>query len=352
MAQIDEDFSRPTTEPSGIDWSAILRTVTDRYGDRVWLLKDTLEKRKQPSANVTEIASQARLQVLVMVTPYLVYRSISTNDRLSGDTEDKEWLQLVTSHCASSLTAGIRPSTLTRSERLIKQSIDGVLSRICSTLTGILGDALSSSIISDKKAGELLEVWGQRVGDLVSWLDWPMWHTCRPACPAQMYCYIYTWPFDVPWGDVPFPPGYAATVHFYWPDKGIQLLGMLSNDKPSAIFRVRGSFGTSKPSHATHQLLIASTQSSGTTAQLGIAIEPIEVVMNQVSSLPPPNKPVTDPSTLAEKIGKHLVNYLSGFGEVAPGGQMYVPMSAVTRWYDNFVGKIKSVGISFLERQD
>jgi hypothetical protein len=25
---------------------------------------------------------------------------------------------------------------------------------------------------------------------------------------------------------VPFPPGYAATVHFYWPGKGFQLLGM------------------------------------------------------------------------------------------------------------------------------
>jgi Protein of unknown function (DUF775) len=25
---------------------------------------------------------------------------------------------------------------------------------------------------------------------------------------------------------VPFPEGYGATVHFYWPDKGFQLLGM------------------------------------------------------------------------------------------------------------------------------
>jgi len=25
---------------------------------------------------------------------------------------------------------------------------------------------------------------------------------------------------------VPFPPGYAGTVHFYWPGKGFQLLGM------------------------------------------------------------------------------------------------------------------------------
>ncbi|KAG8775360.1 hypothetical protein FRB91_011808 [Serendipita sp. 411] len=153
-------------------------------------------------------------------------------------------------------------------------------------------------------------------------------------------------------GTVPFPPGYAATVHFYWPDKGFQLLGMLSNEKPSAIFRVRGTFGGSQSSHASHQLFISSSQSSGTTAQLGIAIEPIEVVTNQISNLPPPNKPISDPIALAEGIGKHLVNYLSSFGEVAPGGQVYVPMSAVTKWYDSFMSKVKSAGISFLERQE
>jgi hypothetical protein len=27
--------------------------------------------------------------------------------------------------------------------------------------------------------------------------------------------------------EVPFPEGYGATVHFFWPGKGFQLLGML-----------------------------------------------------------------------------------------------------------------------------
>jgi hypothetical protein len=29
-----------------------------------------------------------------------------------------------------------------------------------------------------------------------------------------------------PYVQVPFPDGYGATVHFFWPDKGFQLLGM------------------------------------------------------------------------------------------------------------------------------
>lgn len=127
-------------------------------------------------------------------------------------------------------------------------------------------------------------------------------------------------------------------------------MARLSNDKPSAIFRVRGSFGDSQASQSSQALIIS--QAGGTIAQLGIAIEPIGEVTNQIANMPPGNKPIADPVTLAERIGKHLVNYLSGFGEAAPNGQTYVPMTAVSRWYDNFMSKVKAGGISFLERQE
>jgi protein Hikeshi len=128
----------------------------------------------------------------------------------------------------------------------------------------------------------------------------------------------------------------------------------LSNEKPSAIFRVRGSFEAAQTSQASQQLIVASSQASGTTAQLGIAIETIDAVMAQISTLPPPaNKAIGDPATIAEQVGKHLVNYLSGFAETVPGtGQMYVPMNAVNRWYESFMNKIKARGAGFLERQE
>jgi hypothetical protein len=87
---------------------------------------------------------------------------------------------------------------------------------------------------------------------------------------------------------------------------------------------------------------------------LGIAIEPIELVMNQISGLPPPNKPLSanDAATLAERVGKHLMNYLSGFAQNGPGGQGFVQLSAVGKWYENFTSKIKAGGIGFLERQE
>lgn len=76
--------------------------------------------------------------------------------------------------------------------------------------------------------------------------------------------------------------------------------------------------------------------------------------MNQISGLPPPNKPVSpnDVATLAEKVGRHLMNYLSGFAQNGPGGQTYVPLSAVGKWYESFTGKIKAGGIGFLEKQE
>lgn len=98
---------------------------------------------------------------------------------------------------------------------------------------------------------------------------------------------------------------------------------------------------------------MASSQASGTTAQLGIAIEPIDAVMQQISTLQAPtNKPAGDPATLAEQVGKNLVNYLSGFAETVPGtNQMYVPMNAVSKWYGSFMNKIRAGGTGFLERQ-
>jgi protein Hikeshi len=128
----------------------------------------------------------------------------------------------------------------------------------------------------------------------------------------------------------------------------------LSNEKPSAIFRVKGTFGTTQSSEisTSQELFLVSSQVAGTTAQLGIAIESIDAVMQQVSGMPAPNKPVSDPVTLAERVGKHLMNYLSSFGETGPGGQIYVPLSAVGKWYESFVAKVRGSGIGFLERQD
>ncbi|KAJ1667706.1 hypothetical protein IW140_001236 [Coemansia sp. RSA 1813] len=75
-------------------------------------------------------------------------------------------------------------------------------------------------------------------------------------------------------GTIPFEPGYAATVHLLWLNKSWQLLGALSNDKPSAIFRLKS---TITPEEAARM--------SGTNAELGISIEPLQAVEQQIQQM-------------------------------------------------------------------
>lgn len=166
-------------------------------------------------------------------------------------------------------------------------------------------------------------------------------------------------------GDIAFPQGFGASVHFFWPGKGFQVLGMVSNEKPSAVFRVRGAF-TSQANSASgvaHGVFggVGGGQEEP-QALLGLAIEPLDVIQAQLPASSPSSAPSTsnalvkppsiaDTVILAEKIVKHLLNYLSGFTGGAVGGEVMIPMNIFMKWYESFVGKIRaSGGIGFLER--
>jgi hypothetical protein len=141
----------------------------------------------------------------------------------------------------------------------------------------------------------------------------------------------------------------------------------LSNEKPSAIFRLRGTFTPSNPnttitaafSTTTNgQNIFQQQQSQDVTAVLGLSIEPLSQIAAQVQSLPSslvkPGVDLTrDPTVLAERIVKHLFNYISGFtggGGMSP--QAMIPMGVIAKWYENFLNKVKAGGMGFLERDD
>ena len=74
------------------------------------------------------------------------------------------------------------------------------------------------------------------------------------------------------------------------------------------------------------------------------------------SSLVKPGLDLTrDPTLLAERIVKHLFNYISSFtggggGMMSP--QAMIPMGVFSKWYENFLNKVKAGGVGFLERDD
>ena len=145
----------------------------------------------------------------------------------------------------------------------------------------------------------------------------------------------------------------------------------LSNDKPSAIFRLRGTF--SAQSTDTHAVFTgaATVDPSTLTAILGLSIEPLPQILQQLAALPTSNptptpggpsavavaraNPAADATLLAERVVKHLFNYLSSFVGGNPQGMspdVMIPLGMVARWYESFVGKVRNSGIGFLERQD
>ncbi|RDB28123.1 Protein OPI10 [Hypsizygus marmoreus] len=131
----------------------------------------------------------------------------------------------------------------------------------------------------------------------------------------------------------------------------------LSNEKPSAIFRLRGNFIQASSSTRDTAFSSASSgmqQDNDVTAVLGLAIEPLQQVQAEIARLPSAvAKPAhPDPTVLAERIVKNLFNYVSGFvggtGGVTP--ELAVPMRLIIRWYEMFINKVRVGGIGFLER--
>ncbi|ORY27620.1 hypothetical protein BCR39DRAFT_565640 [Naematelia encephala] len=153
-------------------------------------------------------------------------------------------------------------------------------------------------------------------------------------------------------GTVPFPDGYGASVHFAWPGQEYIPLGVLTNTKPSAIFRLRPHLPSSNP------------QSLPTgTATLGIEIAPaaqIEALLAELGGGEDGKvrgKEVVarvEVGKVAEKVVKNLFNYLHSFGgEVKLTPETPIPLSIFQQWYTNFVRKIENdKGASFLDRDD
>ncbi|SGY20541.1 BQ5605_C016g08088 [Microbotryum silenes-dioicae] len=164
----------------------------------------------------------------------------------------------------------------------------------------------------------------------------------------------------------PLPEGYGCTLHFD-PGKGTgwSLIGGLTNEKPSAIFRLRGNLIPSSSS-STLSAPSFSSPTSTTSATLGILCEPLAAVEAHLAQLPISSAnsnigagalvlkdPMTNPTTLAMLVAKNMFNAIAGFAQQIPGTMTYaVELGVVEKWYSRFVEKIKAAGVGFLQQQD
>lgn len=158
-------------------------------------------------------------------------------------------------------------------------------------------------------------------------------------------------------GQTPFPDGYGGAVFLNVPspengESKWLLLGHITNQKPSAIFKITGlkhdsrstqNVFTGMPNNA------AFTPSQPHHAQLGIAVAPLAELAQQT-----PITGVSAPkaSTFVEFTEKMLLTFYnyaasfatskqticSGFGSAS---EEYVPMSTLNKWFQEFKSKLQ-----------
>lgn len=193
------------------------------------------------------------------------------------------------------------------------------------------------------------------------------------------------------------PPDTAATVYIQLsPAKPFVLLGAIGNDKPSAIFRVRGLDGAIVSSVPMGDVDAMSDETAPTSIVgggdglgrngggvgvptvviLGISIEPLNIVQAALASIPPavsatatPRSETpslggaalvlagSKPSTLvvAQRIIKNAFNYLSSFAIKVQlpgqGIQDVIPLKSFQDWWVKFEKKVE-LNPGFLEKEE
>lgn len=179
--QLTDIFTRGG-QGSGIDWGSVTHVIIDRYGGRLELLQRILQN-PESKRNITERVAEARSQVLIMLTPYMLTSAIPPNP--TGPV-DRSWVDPVVKHCASTHTAWAPEALLTPQEKVIKRAVEEVLLQICDVLGGIWVDAFDSGRSDVRELERFLVRWQSDISDLVDWLGWSIWLKCNPACGPEV----------------------------------------------------------------------------------------------------------------------------------------------------------------------
>ncbi|KAM7403792.1 hypothetical protein PAMA_004294 [Pampus argenteus] len=140
-------------------------------------------------------------------------------------------------------------------------------------------------------------------------------------------------------GTVPFPAGMGGAVYFSFPDPTSggpvwQLLGFITNDKPSAIFRISGLKAGEGGAHPFG----AMTSSS---AQVGVSVEPLQQLVQQTPVSGAAVSTVDSFLQFTQKMLDSLFNFATSFAvsqrQMTPNpSETFIPSSCILKWYENF----------------
>ncbi|XP_051558074.1 protein Hikeshi [Xyrauchen texanus] len=143
-------------------------------------------------------------------------------------------------------------------------------------------------------------------------------------------------------GTVPFPAGMGGAVYFSFPDPSVgqvwQLLGFITNEKPSAIFKISGLKAGEGGAHPFGMMGVPQAPS---VAQVGVSVEALDLLAQQTPVSNATVSTVDSFTQFTQKMLESLYNFTSSFAlsqsQMTPNpSEMYVPASSILKWYENF----------------
>ncbi|XP_078134077.1 protein Hikeshi [Sander vitreus] len=145
-------------------------------------------------------------------------------------------------------------------------------------------------------------------------------------------------------GTVPFPAGMGGAVYFSFPDPASggpvwQLLGFITNEKPSAIFKISGLRGGEGGAHPFG--MMAASSLSPSVAQVGVSVEALDQLAQQMPVSSAAVSSVDSFLLFTQKMLDSLYNFAASFAvsqaQMAPNpSETFIPSSCILKWYENF----------------
>ena len=187
---LESAWDRPV---SGIDWKTLLRVVMDRYVVRLQILNRLLNPTILDSeVDPTLSLKKAHNHISAMLTPYRLYLAAPEIHSIP----EHSWAIPVFEECSTTHTRYIdsNPSLsqkLTYSEHLLLNSTKSVSKEICRVIVGMWAEGMEHSILKEgfprsELAQKIMQRWKGLTEELIAWLDWSEWVTCKPACGDEV----------------------------------------------------------------------------------------------------------------------------------------------------------------------
>jgi hypothetical protein len=174
--QVEDILRRPDlwTKHDDIAWSSIADQVVEAWSDRLAQINYTLHN---PARNTSSAFRHVQLLAYTLLNPYIDTTSLP---HING-SDPALWLPPALGRCIGAYTPFIEDGLLTSTERLLKSSIETVLSRLCH----YAGDILAASFENTAK-DDLITSWKEATVALMAWLDWATWVRCQPECGPEV----------------------------------------------------------------------------------------------------------------------------------------------------------------------